>query len=227
MLTLLSYLWRLCGPNFSSGWKEWVHKNLVKDKPFWHMRIPSISSWSWKKLLQLRPLVQQFVRVKIGDGCSTKLWDDHWPLLGPTSTRVNARTISNTGISRISLVKDLCNNESFVWPENEVLSTINSLETPTITSSKDCLLWNNKGEFSVKRVWEDTRSRGDLVNWGHWVWKEPCSFLLWLAVKNKPTTMDVQKRREYNIANSVSFARSMRRRLITCSSTAIYHNRFG
>lgn len=84
-------------------------------------------------------------------------------MLGLISNRMSARIISHFGVSRRTLVKDMCIEGTFFWQTfiNEELLVISRLESLIIIDSSDSLVWNNKVDFTIKRVWEDIRIRGN------------------------------------------------------------------
>ncbi|PWA38441.1 RNA-directed DNA polymerase, eukaryota, Reverse transcriptase zinc-binding domain protein [Artemisia annua] len=59
------------------------------------MDVPSRGnmSWSWRKILQIRPLVRQFVWYNIGNGMKASAWFDKWCSVGPLSLIVSSRDI--------------------------------------------------------------------------------------------------------------------------------------
>ena len=56
------HLWYLFLDTKDSLWPSWVRSELIKDKNFWFIRIPSVASWSWRKLLQVRPLARSLFK---------------------------------------------------------------------------------------------------------------------------------------------------------------------
>ena len=49
-----------------SLWIAWIQEYVLKGKSLWDLAESFIGSWSWKKLLRLRPLAQRFVEWKNG-----------------------------------------------------------------------------------------------------------------------------------------------------------------
>ena len=49
-----------------SLWIAWVQEYVLQGRSFWQQAATSYGSWSWKKLLKLRPLVQELVEWKDG-----------------------------------------------------------------------------------------------------------------------------------------------------------------
>lgn len=46
----------------------WVKSYLLKGRNFWCVKMPSSPSWVWRKLLNLRPIVQPFIKYIVGNG---------------------------------------------------------------------------------------------------------------------------------------------------------------
>ena len=70
------HLWSLCLPSSSSSWAQWARANLLRGCSLWDISIPTNSSWTWRKLLKLRPLFRAQIKHKVGDGSDTWLWFD-------------------------------------------------------------------------------------------------------------------------------------------------------
>ena len=51
---------------------------LLRQNSFWNVKENQRGSWMWRKLLKLRPLVYQFLRVEVNDGRTTFFWFDDW-----------------------------------------------------------------------------------------------------------------------------------------------------
>lgn len=50
-------------------------------------------SWGWRKILQVRTIVRQFLWHHIGDGISVLAWFDKWDPLCPLKDRISTRDI--------------------------------------------------------------------------------------------------------------------------------------
>ena len=53
----LKHLWFFSTNVEDSLGPSWVRSELIKNKNFWTMRVPSTVSWSFRKIFLLRPLV--------------------------------------------------------------------------------------------------------------------------------------------------------------------------
>lgn len=129
---------------------------------------------------------------KIGDGCSTSAWFDHWHPHGPL-IRFPRRKIVQAGFSLKASVADLIGSNGWLWPEfwrsmNEFLfnypaSVLNPLKM-------DVVLWRSLDggldNFSVKNAWNSVREVADQINWAKMVWYSqyiPRHSFVWLAIK--------------------------------------------
>nr|GEW68377.1 hypothetical protein [Tanacetum cinerariifolium] len=59
-------------------------------------------SWGWRKLLKLRPLIQEFIWSSIGDGSNVFMWFDRWCNASPLYNIISARDIARAGFSLTS-----------------------------------------------------------------------------------------------------------------------------
>ncbi|PWA63630.1 reverse transcriptase domain, Reverse transcriptase zinc-binding domain protein [Artemisia annua] len=74
---------------------------------FWDVPCRGNMYWSWRKILQIRPLVWQFFWNNIGNGLKASAWFDKWCSVGPLSLIVSSRDIRRAGFSSTSLVRDI------------------------------------------------------------------------------------------------------------------------
>nr|GEW87712.1 hypothetical protein [Tanacetum cinerariifolium] len=56
-------------------------------------------TWGWQKLLQLRPIIRDHIRYRIGDGATCSLWFNWW-----SSSQPLAAIVSNRDIHRLDLI---------------------------------------------------------------------------------------------------------------------------
>lgn len=98
----------------------------------WDVRIPTVASWGWRKLLLLRDGIQWHFRSKIGNGLQTSAWFDNWSDLGPFINWVTRREIASAGFELSCKVADLCNSQGWKWPAawSEKYPTLNLIPLP-------------------------------------------------------------------------------------------------
>ncbi|GJT02021.1 putative reverse transcriptase domain, reverse transcriptase zinc-binding domain protein [Tanacetum coccineum] len=112
---LVSHIWNLLSLK-ESLWVKWVHVYKLNGRNFWDVPIRGNMSWSWRKILQLRPSIREFIWRKIGNGSSTSIWFDKWCLEGPLAFRVSPRDIHRAGLTLYSQVGDVIRDGDWVWP---------------------------------------------------------------------------------------------------------------
>jgi hypothetical protein len=74
---ILKYVWRLHSER-SSVLLGWVHNILFRGRSFLHVRLPSVSSWSWKKILLSKDWCRGKFVSCIGDEKTINLRLNHW-----------------------------------------------------------------------------------------------------------------------------------------------------
>ncbi|GJY65723.1 RNA-directed DNA polymerase, eukaryota, reverse transcriptase zinc-binding domain protein [Tanacetum coccineum] len=156
-------------------------------------------SWSWRKILQLRPSIREFIWRKIGNGSSTSIWFDKWCHEGPLASRVSPRDIHRAGLTLSSQVGDVIRDGDWVWPR-VLLDKYQFLNECTVPLSNNCdtLEWRlydgTVKRFSVAQVWECIRPRADKVPWVDLIWFAMGiprhAFNLWLIINHKLKTQD-------------------------------------
>nr|GEW24782.1 reverse transcriptase zinc-binding domain-containing protein [Tanacetum cinerariifolium] len=69
---MVSHIWKLLSLK-ESLWVKWVHAYKLRGRSFWDIPLRGNMSWGWRKVLQIRPLIREFVWHNIGDGALTSL----------------------------------------------------------------------------------------------------------------------------------------------------------
>lgn len=88
-----------------SLWVRCIHAYKFRGRNFWEIPSRGNMTWSWRKILQLRPLVRYFIWYKLGDGSKASTWYDYWCLLSPISRIISHRDIHRAGFNSISSFK--------------------------------------------------------------------------------------------------------------------------
>ncbi|XP_021996985.1 uncharacterized protein LOC110894117 [Helianthus annuus] len=194
-----SHIWSILSRR-NSLWVEWIHSYRLKGKSFWACNVPSNCCWSWRKILQTRQDVRNFVWSEVGNGAKTSAWFDSWSHLGPLNQIISPRAIANAGFNMDSKFSDIYSNCTWRWPAawRDIFPVLIQLDQLTFDSNKeDKLLWRSGDqfrEFSSAGVWDSIRHRELDVEWCPIVWFSQCiprhAFLMWLIMRRKLLTQD-------------------------------------
>nr|XP_043619780.1 uncharacterized protein LOC122591584 [Erigeron canadensis] len=134
-----------------SLWVRWVHTYKLKGQGFWAIPLRGNLSWSWRKLLQIRPVVRPFFWFKVGNGEIANAWHDNWCDYSPLLNTVTPRIIHNAGYT--------------CYPKFHILF----LMVLGIGLLSGILFWKNAQgclvDYSVVGVWDSIRTRDDPVRW--------------------------------------------------------------
>lgn len=163
--------------NCESLWVKWININILKGRSFWDLEKKHDLSWSWRNLVNLRPIFRNHFCTKIGNGANTFMWYDDWHHLGSFSHVLSPREIASAGFRITNKVKDVIVDNSWFWP-SEWLSLIPQLEEyqlPVLDPLvADKVLWRKRDgkvvEFDIQQVWNDLSDSGQKVPWVHLVW---------------------------------------------------------
>ncbi|GKC42017.1 probable kinetochore protein NUF2, partial [Tanacetum coccineum] len=200
-----------------SLWVKWIHEYKLNGRNFWDIPLRGNMYWGWRKILQLRPIIREFIWCKIGDCASTSLWFDRWCDSGPLASNISYRDIFRTGLNLTSKVKDVIHNSTWLWPPELLVKYpfLNECHVLIVEGNSDVLVWRNSlgitKHFSISQVWSHIRPRDTKVDWYNMVWFASCisrhAFNLWLIVRRKLKTQDLV--RAWDVSDSLGTACSL------------------
>jgi len=194
----MKHIWRLFEEK-QSIWATWIHTIHIRNRSFWHIKLPSSPSWSWRKILQSREWCKGWFIPCIGDGRSTSLWFDYWL---PGGTRLidtfSLRTLTSTGLPWTAKVSDIINGEHWQFPctVQDLQPAWNSINFYPNSNRKDHYIWvgHPSGKFTVASAWELLRDKKTANTMHKLLWYKGYiprqSFILWLASQGRLSTMD-------------------------------------
>ena len=200
----LKLIWRLF-TQASSLWVSWVRHYLLRYNSFWDVRDESKGSWIWRKLLKLRDVAYQFIKVEVKNGRSCHFWFDNWMGNGRLIDVTGAVGTTYLGVQRHAKVSSAATEEG--WRirgqrsrrYHELYESIMATEPPKPEKGEDIVLWRNGEEefrdyFSAARTWDQIRVKRNKVKWNKVVWFPQgvprYAFITWLAIKNRLSTGD-------------------------------------
>lgn len=192
--SILYQLWRIIRPHHSSIWLTWIRKNIIKDKHFWTMKATSNSfSWCVKKIFNARSFARDFIRYDIAEGSLVSFWHDPWldhmPLIDRYSTDIYSISDTNSN----SMVGDFIRDNAWHLPPSNhtwIIELRDRINAVTISGLNN-IYWNDvKSNFvNLSSIWNSIRITGTPQPWLNAVWHTlqipKCSFILWLALKNR------------------------------------------
>lgn len=193
-------------------WAVWM-RNKLKGRSIWVISIPQDCSWAWRKILQLRGVMQQHFEVIVGDGRQCSLFFDKWlngrsiaDLVGSVEMVCQWGSVLNVSDWRCNgqwnIPMSFCRN----YPEiADVISLVQCHE------GKDRFVWRpvaGKG-YSIAPCYEVMRSKRERVSWAAMVWNSSImprhSFVWWLVIHNRMKTRDLLRRRGMQISPNCCF----------------------
>ncbi|GJX75386.1 hypothetical protein Tco_0313981 [Tanacetum coccineum] len=168
---MVSHIWKLLSLKESLCVK-WIHVYKLKARSFWDIPYRGNMTWGWRKILQLRPLIQSFIWSCIGDG-SQKFFV---VLIGGVLLVIYLVSYHlGTSLDAVGIFLFLPRNEKcdyLEWRDNDGVGK----------------------PFSVYHVWNSIRPRDNVVPWADFVWFRNCiprhAFNMWLIIKKLLKTQD-------------------------------------
>ncbi|GJT73883.1 auxin efflux carrier [Tanacetum coccineum] len=206
-----SHIWKLLIRK-DSLWVKWIHTYKLRNRNFWDFPFRGSMTWAWRKILQLRPVIREFIWYRLGNGHDISLWYDKWCSISPLADVISNRDLHRVGLTTMSKVRDIIHDGSLSWPADlEVKYPIlNSTTYPHVFPlESDKLEWRFLGAvepFSVSTVWKAIRPRDVKVTWSNVVWFSNCiprhAFNLWLVMKRRLKTQDML--RSWDLSSSLN-----------------------
>lgn len=157
----------------------------------------------WKKLLKLRPLAKQMLRMDVSSGSNTSFWFDSWSPLGSLIELTGERGTMDLGIPLNSTVERAIQLYRPKRHRVSILQLIDKeigvLKNRGLNQQDDICLWKRengafKEGFSTAQTWNITRAQSPSVSWFKGVWfpgaTPKFSFLIWIAIHNRLSTGD-------------------------------------
>ncbi|GKE61297.1 hypothetical protein Tco_1511664 [Tanacetum coccineum] len=167
-----SHVWKLLVRK-DSLWVKWIHTYKIKHCNFWDIPCHGNMTWGWRKILQLRPLVQEFIWYKIGNGYNISIWHDRWCPLSLLANFVSTRDMYRAGLNMSSIVSDVVHDGSLAWPPELGVKypILNSIYVINVApNSPNKLEWRTHSravkKFVVSTVCQAIRTR-DVKVWKH------------------------------------------------------------
>ncbi|XP_071726836.1 uncharacterized protein [Rutidosis leptorrhynchoides] len=186
-----------------SIWVRWSYEYKLTSHHFWSVGLKAGASWSWHKILLIRPLIRNYICCQVGDGSFGSAWHDSWSNLGILSNIISHNDIIRAGWNDKTVIRDIVNDDGVVWPRGwgRKYPTLPSINVPSLSNFPDKYGWKDPQglvhEFSVAKAWDSLRPRGNQVPWYSVVWYSHCiprhAFLLWLVLGEKLKTQDKLK----------------------------------
>ncbi|XP_071719566.1 uncharacterized protein [Rutidosis leptorrhynchoides] len=171
---MTSLVWRLLTCKHSL-WVKWIHVYILPSHYFWTLPIIASASWSWHKLLQIRPTIRQHFKYQIGNGNNLSAMFDNWCSMGPLDEIVQMDDITVANLTR-AYVSDIVTNGSFSWPNgwDQKYPMLTVIPVSMLSDEDDLLRWKgadgSTSSFSVAHVWDTIRTHGVEVEWFREVW---------------------------------------------------------
>lgn len=191
----LKFIWILLSKS-PSLWVDWHRSTHLQDKSFWTITASASDSWTWRKLLELRPLALQFIRSRVGNGRETSFWYDVWTPLGQLINHIGPAGPRALRIRKDAVVADVVTGSSWTLPhprsQREVdlhvhLTTISlPLPVDAVDEYDDWVAGDTAlSVFWSSATWETLRPREEEKDWCDVVWFKGAvpklAFTMWIT----------------------------------------------
>ncbi|XP_022040049.1 uncharacterized protein LOC110942583 [Helianthus annuus] len=120
-----------------SLWVKWIHSYRLRNRSFWEIPLRGNMTWSWRKMLNLRPIIRNHIWTEVGDGADTSAWG-----MEVSSAWVNRFPV----LANIRhIVLDAAQRDKLIWKSSS----------------------GSQVEFSTSVVWDDVRTGQNMVQWAN------------------------------------------------------------
>lgn len=164
------------------------------------MSIPSKSSWTWKKILQFRPLALRSIVYTPGEHSSFLLWHDPWlqgkPLLQVFDNSIVSALESNSQATVSSIQSN--GNWHLGVSNYHLVRELRQMCDGIVFSGDDCIAWNSSGNqlraLKISTIYSTLFTHRTGPPWLDFVWSKfrvpKFAFISWLIMKERLLTRD-------------------------------------
>ncbi|KAJ9556845.1 hypothetical protein OSB04_011459 [Centaurea solstitialis] len=167
---LANHIWDIITRR-NSLWVNWIWRFCIGTHSFWEIRPNPKWSWTFLKILLLRPIVRSFFSVQLGSGNGVNAWFDNWLPAGSLSQLISYRRFHNAGCNISTVVRDVITSFNGQWPLEWVTNypTVFNNPPPLLTDGDDMIRWRdidgNGVIFSIKQAWRSLIGSNPPLSW--------------------------------------------------------------
>lgn len=194
---VLHQIWRINNKE-NSLWIKWLYATFLNSKPFWYMKIPSKTSWGFRKILNSRAKCLPFISYQLGPESNFLLWNDPWhngkSLLETLGREILSIMQSDSMEKVVSMIgsstwQNLSSNHVLAMEFRHICSQIHARR-------HDKILWNgcSYNSLGISDIWNTIRTRKLAPSWIGMIWHKfsvsKFSIMMWLIMKQRLLTKD-------------------------------------
>lgn len=197
----LRFMWLLFAEK-GSLWASWHKFHHIKNKSFWEIEENPRDSWTWRTLLNLRPLGERFLLTQVRNGQKASFWYDNWTPFGPLIKFLGSDGPRAMRLPISAKVSDACSISGWLLPpprsDNVLLfhTHLTTLTLPSLLNEMDCYSWMVESAdcrgFSSSKTWDVLRPREGEKRWASSVWFKGAvpkhAFNMWVSTLNRLPT---------------------------------------
>ncbi|KAJ9536720.1 hypothetical protein OSB04_un000105 [Centaurea solstitialis] len=154
---LTKHIWDLLSKR-RTLWVDWIWRYRMHAGSFWSISTRPSWSWTFRKILSIRPMVRQFFSFQLGRGDQVNAWEDSWVGCRPLSSMISFRRFARAGFNTNSQARDVVLTLNGIWPQEWLASNPGAFsnQVPLLDDNQDDVItWRGANYFSVKQAWRD------------------------------------------------------------------------
>lgn len=189
--------------NAGSIWVAWFVQEILKGDVanYWITTPKQRYAWFTNRLLKLKHIAYEWIKIQVGSGTSVRFWTDNWSPFGSLSDFLAPQRHNSMGVPLNSLLRDLYSDGSWsIRPsrsERQVQLQV-YLSSLQLSDLPDKTVWVVNGsewkKYNTGAIYKLLKQHGNLVPWKSVVWNRggipKHSFLTWLITLDRLPTKD-------------------------------------
>lgn len=120
-----------------SVWVSWIQDNVIKDESIWMIKPRQSHTWIFKRILEERKTILQWITISPGNGVGVDFWRDPWTSFGQIISFLGSNGPRQTGIPLDTPVADLWINGEWSFRHarsSEMVDLLTYLTTVALNS---------------------------------------------------------------------------------------------
>jgi exonuclease III len=177
-----------------SLWVEWTWQHNIKNRNFWIMEIPQLSSWTWRSILKCRKVFLPLIQYSVNTSNTVNFWNEPWVSKGLIlSTLFSYSQIVQSGIPLSANVNSYFINGKIQLPyssNNFIQQTWSKIHHTNFSALQASTVHWNSTVHTVKVVYKSLVVSDSLpaADWHEVIWNSDSvpqyNLMMWKVINS-------------------------------------------